>query len=211
VRRWQGDVLDLVREQGERRRGTARALSFGVNALGVALMVAVFASTGGLTGVEVGIAGGTAVLAQRLLEAVFGDEAVRRLTTTAHDRLVERVRVLVDDDLGRWTGRLDALALRDAPATAERVRAAARGVEAALEGDRAAPDPGPVAHARVSLRGADAWRAAHPGERPGAAGSMDGTASSPAQGGQGPRRPGFWRRLLGARPDVGDRDPGGSP
>ncbi len=41
-------------------------------------MIFVFAQTGGITGAEVGIAGGTTVLAQRVLEAVFGDQAVRR-------------------------------------------------------------------------------------------------------------------------------------
>ena len=41
---------------------TARFLSLGVNGLGVALMVVVFAHTGGLTGVEVGVAGGTGVV-----------------------------------------------------------------------------------------------------------------------------------------------------
>ncbi|MEO5878161.1 MAG: ABC transporter, partial [Streptosporangiaceae bacterium] len=59
VRDWQGYVLDLVRSEGADRRGTARAASFGVNGLGLLLMIAVFASTGGLTGIEIGIAGGT--------------------------------------------------------------------------------------------------------------------------------------------------------
>lgn len=209
VRRWQGDVLDLVREQGERKRGTARALSFGVNALGVALMVAVFASTGGLTGVEVGIAGGTAVLAQRLLEAVFGDDAVRRLTTTAHERLVARVRTLVEEDLGRYEGRLDALALEHAPQTAERLRSAADDVVAALA---VAPDrvaPAPRSEATVRLRGADVWRRAHPGGRPGASGSMVPTAGEPGGATAGEAagaRPGFWRRLLGRRDGAGDAE-----
>ena len=92
VRGWQGDVLALVENEGADRRTTARALSYGVNALGAVLMVAVFASTGGLTGAEIGITAGAAVLAQRLLEAVFGDDAVRRLTREAHERLDERVR-----------------------------------------------------------------------------------------------------------------------
>lgn len=109
VRAWQGDVLDLVREQGERRRGAARALSFGLNALGVSLMVLVFASTGGLTGVEVGIAGGTALVAQRLLEAVFGDDAVRRLTVAARERLDNRVSRLLAAEAERFTAQLDAL------------------------------------------------------------------------------------------------------
>ena len=85
VRAWQGDVLSLVETEGADRRTTARALSYGVNGLGAVLMVAVFASTGGLTGAEVGIVGGSALLAQRLLEAVFGDDAVRRLTQEAHE------------------------------------------------------------------------------------------------------------------------------
>ena len=40
-------------------------------------MLVAFAHTGGLIGAEVGIAGGTAVLAQKVLEAIFGDQAVR--------------------------------------------------------------------------------------------------------------------------------------
>ena len=41
-------------------------------------MLAVFLQTGGLTGAEVVVAGGTSALGQRVLEAVFGDQAVRR-------------------------------------------------------------------------------------------------------------------------------------
>src|SRR5690606_30478849 len=106
VREWQGAVLDLVRTEGQDKRLTARMLSFGVNGLGVALMVVVFASTGGLTGAEVGIAGGTAVLGQRLLEAVFGDQAVRRLADTARKDLRERAEVLLSTEAARFTDRL---------------------------------------------------------------------------------------------------------
>ncbi|MFC7592374.1 ABC transporter [Nonomuraea antimicrobica] len=83
VRGWQAFVLDLVREEGAERRTAARVASFGVNGAGLLLMLGVFASTGGLTGIEVGIAGGTSVLSQKLLEAVFGDQAVRSLTAMA--------------------------------------------------------------------------------------------------------------------------------
>jgi 50S ribosome-binding GTPase len=91
VREWQGAVLDLVRVEGADRRATARFLAFGVNGLGVALMVVVFAQTAGITGVEVGVAGGTAVVGQRILEAVFGDHAVRRLVRDASRELYQRV------------------------------------------------------------------------------------------------------------------------
>ncbi|GAA3193701.1 GTPase domain-containing protein [Actinocorallia longicatena] len=103
VREWQGFVLDLVRREGASRRGAARAASFGVNGLGLLLMVGVFASTGGLSGLEIGIAGGTGVVGQKLLEAVFGDQAVRRLTGEARSDLAERVRVLLAQDRGRFT------------------------------------------------------------------------------------------------------------
>src|SRR5690606_2660268 len=83
VRDWQGAVLEMVRSEGADKRTTARFLAYGVNGLGVALMVVVFASTAGLTGAEVGIAGGSAVLGQKLLEAVFGDQAVRSLAERA--------------------------------------------------------------------------------------------------------------------------------
>ncbi len=131
VREWQGAVLDLVRTEGQDKRLTARMLSFGVNGLGVALMVVVFASTGGLTGAEVGIAGGTAVLGQRLLEAVFGDQAVRRLADTARKDLRERAEVLLSTEAARFTDRLDVLAV-DAGASVA-LREALRDVEMARQ------------------------------------------------------------------------------
>lgn len=142
VRAWQGDVLRLVGEEGADRRTTARLLSFGVNGLGVALMVAIFSATGGLTTAEVGVAGGTAVLAQRLLEAVFGDDAVRRLTQAAQRDLETRIAGLLDTEEARHTTVLDALdlppgagrALREA---AERLAAAA----GALTPAPARPEP----------------------------------------------------------------------
>lgn len=109
IRDWQGDVLDLVGEVGAEKKSTARFLALGVNGLAVALMVLVFSQTGGLTGAEVGIAGGSALLAQRLLEAVFGEDAVRRLARTAKERLDERVQTLMATELGRYHRALDGL------------------------------------------------------------------------------------------------------
>ena len=62
-------------------------------------MVLSFASTGGLVGLEVGIAGGTAVVGQKLLESIFGEDAVRRMATKANDLLDMRVRRLLDGAL----------------------------------------------------------------------------------------------------------------
>ena len=97
VRAWQGDVLQLVTDEGADRRTKARILSLGVNVVGVALMVVVFASTAFIpTGLEVGAGAGAAVVGQRLLEAIFGEDAVRRLAAIAKERLEERLAAVVD-------------------------------------------------------------------------------------------------------------------
>ena len=96
VHDWQGDVLSLIRAEGADKRLTARLLSLGVNGAGVALMILVFAHTGGLTGGEIGVAGGTALLAQRLLEAVFGDQAMRTMTVRARDALTARMEAFLN-------------------------------------------------------------------------------------------------------------------
>lgn len=129
VRAWQGHVLELVRAQGAGKRAAGRAVSFGVNAVGAALMIAVFAQTGGLTGGEVAIAGGTAAVSQRLLEALFGDEAVRNLTNDARKDLLVRL----DRLLAAESARFEDLAGRSTPerATISELRSAAAGVVAA--------------------------------------------------------------------------------
>lgn len=137
IRAWQSDVLALVEEEGAGKRAMARAVSYGVNGIGAALMVAVFASTSDLTGAEVGIAGGTALLAQRLLEAVFGDEAVRQLTRRAHERLAERVRAVLAGQSARYTAQLDALGT--AEASGDAVRAAVQDVAAVQDAVELAP------------------------------------------------------------------------
>lgn len=102
VRDWQGYVLELVSSEGSDRRATARFLSYGVNGLGVLLMLVVFSQTAGLSGAEVGIAGGTALLAQRLLEAIFGDQAVRTLAAKAQTDLLRRADSLLAVDRRRF-------------------------------------------------------------------------------------------------------------
>ncbi|MFE5308456.1 dynamin family protein [Isoptericola sp. NPDC056605] len=200
IRGWQEDVLGLVREQGASRRGTARAVSFGVNALGVSLMVIVFASTAGLTGAEIGIAGGTAIVAQKLLEAVFGDEAVRRLAAQAKERLNGRVDAVLRGQAARYTAQLDALGTQQTGAdgvrdAAHRVAAAARAERAA----RAVPQEGVTRPwSGGLLRGAGTFR---PPEAP------PGTDDAPVpEEGVPARRGGWWsRRRSRSRGEEGDR------
>ncbi len=155
IRDWQGAVLDLVADTGMAKRSRARFMALGVNGVGAALMIVVFAQTGGITGAEVGIAGGTTVVAQRVLEAVFGDQAVRRLATTAKEELDARVAALMADELLRYHRLLDE-AVGD-PALAGRLRASADQVERELAAtgspaaDAASASAAAAATARTAL------------------------------------------------------------
>lgn len=102
VRGWQGDIFEMVRTEGGNRRTNARVAAYGVNGIGLFLMLVTFAHTGGLTGAEVGIAGGTSVLAQRVLEAVFGDQAVRDMAAKARRGLLARVTELYHEEQVRY-------------------------------------------------------------------------------------------------------------
>lgn len=126
---WQGRVLDLVRAEGASKRATGRAVSFGVNAVGAALMIAVFAQTGGLTGGEVAIAGGTAAVSQRVLEALFGDEAVRRLTNAARTDLLSHLSEILAGERSRF----EQLVVQHAPPPGQ-----TEGLSARVEALRAA-------------------------------------------------------------------------
>ena len=107
IRAWQGSLMELIRTEGQGKRTQARWLSFGINGLGAALMIVVFSMTAGLTGLEVGVAGGTAVVGQRLLEAVFGEDAVRRLAKTAREDLHTRCQRLLEAEQERFLARLE--------------------------------------------------------------------------------------------------------
>ena len=110
VRAWQGRVLELVAEEGRERRTAARLASFGTNGAGLAVMLAVMANTGGLTGAEILVAGGTSAASQKVLEAVFGDSAVRALAGTARVDLIDHVEVLLAPEVGRFRALVDAQA-----------------------------------------------------------------------------------------------------
>ena len=96
-------------------------------------MLVIFAHTAGLTGAEVGVAGGSAVVAQRLLESIFGDDAVRRLAATAKESLDARVQGLMASELVRFTDALRRLGI--GPELAGALRHAAAGADAASAGN----------------------------------------------------------------------------
>src|SRR5207249_8521475 len=110
---WLRSIVDDVRAAGDRKRTTAQIAALGVNAVGVAVMLAVFAHTAGLTGAELGIAGGTAFVNQKLLEAIFGERAMDELVAQAGRRLDEGLEAIFARDRKRFDDLVaDATALR---------------------------------------------------------------------------------------------------
>ncbi len=112
VDEWLATIAGDVAARGEGRRGAARLAALGVNAVAVTLMLVTFSSTGGLTGVEAGIAAGTAFLNQKLLNALFGEAAVREMVSAARKRLSEALEELMADERRRFEDRLGDTAER---------------------------------------------------------------------------------------------------
>ncbi|GAB3949140.1 hypothetical protein GCM10027614_47410 [Micromonospora vulcania] len=111
-------MLELVRVQGGDKRFVARTAAYAVNATGLAVMIAVFASTAFIpTGLELATGAGTTVAAQAVLQAIFGDQAVRTLAAKARVDLLARVRTLLDAEADRFLARTaDARTTTDAGA-----------------------------------------------------------------------------------------------
>jgi hypothetical protein len=119
---WMRAIVDDVRAHAGRKRAFAQVAALGVNAIGVAVMLGVFVHTAGLTGTEVGIAAGTALLNQKLLEAIFGEGAMGELIGNARARLEALLTTLFEDERKRFESLVPppealrelAAALRDA-------------------------------------------------------------------------------------------------
>ena len=127
IRLWQGSVLEMIRKEGVDKRKRARFLSLGVNATAVILMVAAFSLTGGITGIEAGIAGSSGVVGTKLLESIFGEDAVRRMATRARTDLLERMADLLTEHAQPFTVILEET---DPQADAEDIHRAAEQVQA---------------------------------------------------------------------------------
>ena len=129
VRDWQEFVLELVRTEGASKRSGARLASYGVNGAGLVVMLAVFSQTAGLTGAEIAVAGGTTVASQKVLEAIFGEQAVRGLARQAREELLDRVGALLAQDSDRYR---DVLGSASSMVSGDELRAIANHVAAVL-------------------------------------------------------------------------------
>ena len=105
---WMQAIVDDVRAHAGRKRAVAQVAALGVNAVAVSVMLGVFAFTAGLTGAEVGIAAGTALLNQKLLEAIFGEGAMGELIAKARARLLALMTSLLENDRARFEALVPA-------------------------------------------------------------------------------------------------------
>ena len=125
---WITSIAEDVQATGGQKRFLAKGASVGVNAAGIGVMLATFATTGGITGAEVGVAAGTAFLNQKLLEALFGEAAMVEMIGRARARLASIVEGAFGRELARYERLVpDGGELRD---VAARLRTAAREVSA---------------------------------------------------------------------------------
>ncbi len=125
---WMEEVADEIQAIGADRKQIARAASIGINVLGTSAILAVFAQTGGLTGAEVGIGAATAVLNQKLLEAIFGEGNVAKFVNWARARLDGILDAVFEIEQRRFLEALGPLAEQSDLASELRqtARAAAR-------------------------------------------------------------------------------------
>lgn len=124
VREWQQSVTELVRDEGGDKRASPKFLAYGVNGLAVSLMVTVLASASPAAGPE---ASGPAVLGEKILAAVFGEAAARRLAARARADLNHQLVLLLDSEQRRFNDVLDGLGL--AAHAEEELRVAARQID----------------------------------------------------------------------------------
>lgn len=123
---WTEEIATQIKAIGEQRKGWARAASVGLNVLGTGAILAVFIHTGGLTGAEVGIGAATALVNQKILEAIFGEANVAAFVAKARVRLSEILDATFVREKQRFLASIDSLVA--ASDLASQMRASAREV-----------------------------------------------------------------------------------
>lgn len=149
VRDWQRGILELVRTEGQQRRRRAKFGAYAVNASGLLVMIAVFASTAFIpTGAEIAVAGGTTIAAQKLLEAIFGDQAMRTLAARSREDLQRRIGAVFAVERDRYLRLIGRTGV--ASSTPDRLRNAAHAVaQARVAAGFADTEPAPTSPATV--------------------------------------------------------------
>lgn len=106
---WQSRLRDLVATTGARRRMRSRWVASGANAAIITSLLAVFASTGGLTGAEALLAGGGGAASHALLAKLLGSKNLAWLMEEISDDLHARVSALADVQAARYRAAVDTV------------------------------------------------------------------------------------------------------
>jgi len=107
---WVEGIGQEIRVMGAKRKGRAQAASISINVLGTSAILGVFLHTGGLTGAELGIGAATAVINQKLLEAIFGEANVSAFVEEAKVKLIAILDEAFGSEKARFLAALGPLA-----------------------------------------------------------------------------------------------------
>ena len=127
VRDWQAEILETVRVEGSDQRMTTKFLAFGVNGVGVTLMVVALEHAAVRSGSRASEAG------RRLLQAIFGRDRLDELVAAAHEDLQASLARLMHEEKQRYLDLLDSP--DTVRATQDTLREAARRAEYARHTD----------------------------------------------------------------------------
>jgi energy-coupling factor transporter ATP-binding protein EcfA2 len=123
---WQDHVMDLVRAENVTKRSVARVVSFDEESLALVLTIGLLGYGAG----DVAVTEGTSAVPQRLLTSLFGAGQLRELGARARLDLHDRVSLLFDEEMRRFTQIINAAGAPDEDA-APALLQAADGLEAA--------------------------------------------------------------------------------
>ena len=129
VRDWQEFVLELVRTEGASKRSGARTGLVRCQRRGAGCHARRVQPDGRADREEITVAGGTTVASQKVLEAMFGEQAVRGLARQAREKLLARVEELLHRDAVRYR---EILGAASSMVSGDQLRAAADRVAAVL-------------------------------------------------------------------------------
>ena len=119
VTTWQNHVLQLVREENVTKRSIARVVSFDEESLALVLAIGVL----GYGATDVTVTEGTSAVPQKLLTSLFGAGLLRDIGVRVRLDLHERVSLLFEEEVRRFSELLDAAGAPDQTVATELLQA----------------------------------------------------------------------------------------
>jgi energy-coupling factor transporter ATP-binding protein EcfA2 len=120
VSAWQDHVMQLVKAENVTKRSVARVVSFDEESLALVLTIGMLGSGAG----GAAASDGTSAVPQRLLSSLFGAGQLRDLGARARTDLHDRVSLLLDEEMQRFTDIISAAGAPDSNAAADLLQAA---------------------------------------------------------------------------------------